>query len=160
VGATYNGWQLYECEGLLQGEAHSLCEVRPLASGEERPTIRTMRRWPIPVILGLLAAPQAPSTYQVPLWTGVTWNYVSLGSSLSVSGGRLSIAPAASDIWRLAEPQGAFPLRCLPADLYLNGLLQTEGGVDYSVSGLAASFNAASTPQAGDVVKAVYRCAP
>jgi hypothetical protein len=46
------------------------------------------------------------------------------------------------------------------ADIYRNGLLQSESLVDYSVdpTGLIVTFNPLSTPQAGDVVKVTYRC--
>ena len=66
---------------------------------------------------------------------------------------------AANQVYVLTAPQTVFSLSCGTADIYLNGLLQSEGGVDYSVdaTGLVATF--AQPAQAGDVVKVIYRCA-
>lgn len=59
----------------------------------------------------------------------------------------------------LTDAQATWNLTCRAADVYLNGILQSEG-VDYTLdsTGLSATFSADSIPQPGDVVKIAYRC--
>jgi hypothetical protein len=63
-------------------------------------------------------------------------------------------------VYPLKAAQATFNLKCTTTDIYRNRLLQAEGGVNDAVdaTGPIATFAAASTPQAGDVVKVVYRC--
>jgi hypothetical protein len=66
---------------------------------------------------------------------------------------------APNSIWTI-NPQPSYALLCPAADIYRNGILQLEAGVNYNLSpsGLVATFNAVSQPQAGDNVKVTYRC--
>jgi hypothetical protein len=83
---------------------------------------------------------------------------VPLGASFTVGATvETSFAPAENEIYILTAPQLTVTLRCVAADIYRNGLLQTEGQ-DYSVTALKATWVAASTPQNGDIVKVTYRC--
>jgi len=121
-----------------------------------------MKRTMITLIaLGLLLTmlpAQAPVSYLLPLWTSGRWRYVPLGSSFVVgSTVETSFAPAANEIYILTVPQLTVTLKCDAADIYRNGLLQTEGQ-DYSVTALKATWVAAATPQDGDIVKVTYRC--
>lgn len=73
------------------------------------------------------------------------------------------VAPPPNDVWALTATQSTFAVKCAMEDVFRNGLLQTsvaEGGADYAQSGLQVTFQDAAAPQAGDVVKVVYRCSP
>ncbi|MGA2270337.1 MAG: collagen-like protein [Bryobacteraceae bacterium] len=129
---------------------------------------------------------QNTMNYVLPLWSG-RWNYFTLGPSFHVSGSVIDVpitqgaagpagpqgapgpagpqgAPgvpfltAANQVIAVSAPQSVFHLTCAIADIYRNGLLQSEGGADYSLdpSGLVATF--APAAQAGDAVKIIYRC--
>lgn len=123
------------------------------------------------VVLTLLAqTPTAPDTYQLPLWSAHTWIYPALGAGFVVTGNTVSVTPspapafAPNSVWALTAAQTSFTLTCPVADVYRNGLLMTsspEGGADFSVdpTGLIITFSGAQIPQAGDLVKILYRCA-
>ena len=129
-----------------------------------------------------LLVAQSTSPYVLPLWNG-HWNYLTLSKAFVVTGSVIDVpttqgapgapgtpggpgpagppgvfAAAANQVYVLTAPQTVFSLTCGTADIYRNGLLQSEGGVDYSVdaTGLVATF--ATAAQVGDVVKVVYRC--
>lgn len=136
------------------------------------------------LMLGVVVAAQGTAPYLLPIWNG-HWNYLSLGKSFQVTGSVIDVpttqgpagapgvagpqgpagaqglpfAVAANGVFVLSAPQAVFPLTCGAADIYRNGLLQAEGGADYSMdaTGLVATF--AQPAQAGDVVKVIYRCA-
>ncbi len=66
----------------------------------------------------------------------------------------------ANEIYKPTVPLPSVTLKCAAAEIHRNGVVQTEGGVDYTLFSLVATFTALSTPQPGDVVKVVYRCVP
>lgn len=130
--------------------------------------------------VGVLLAVPSSFPYVLPLWNG-HWNYLALGPSFRVTGSVIDVpttqgaagpqgpagpagpqgAPfsvAANQVITLSAPQTVFNLTCAAADIYRNGLLQSEGEVDYSVdnTGLVATF--VQPAQTGDVVKVIYRC--
>ncbi len=55
-------------------------------------------------------------------------------------------------VFTLAQP----PAPSNSLELYVNGLLRTNG-IDYSLAGSTITFNATSTPRAGDILQAYYR---
>jgi hypothetical protein len=147
----------------------------------------TMKRLLILALLGAGLVAQNTAPGLLPLWNG-RWNYLTLGKSFIVTGSVIDVpvtqgpagaagAPGAqgpvgpagpqsapfivaeNQVYVLTAPQTVFTLTCTAADIYRNGLLQAEGGVDYSVdaAGAVATF-APNIPQAADVVKVVYRC--
>lgn len=123
------------------------------------------------LVCGLLFLPIAAQTASnlLPLWIGGKWAYFTLGSSFKITGSTIDVSvppvfvPRANDFYNLTAAQASVTLKCPIGDVYRNGILQSsvgEGGTDYSVdsTGLVVTFAAASTPQAGDTVKVLYRC--
>ena len=134
------------------------------------------------VLLGAVLLAQSPASYVLPLWNG-HWNYLTLGKSFQVTGSVIDVpvtqgapgvpgtpggpgpagppgvfAAAANQVYVLTAPQAVFNLSCGTADIYRNGLLQSEGGVDYSVDATGLVATLAQAAQAGDVMKILYRC--
>jgi hypothetical protein len=116
----------------------------------------------VPVTQGPAGLPGAAGAAGLPGAAGAAGVAGAPGAQGPVGPAGLSGAPfaaAANQVYVLVTPQAVFNLKCQTADIYRNGLLQAEGGVDYSVdeaTGLVATFTGAAQP--GDVVKVIYRC--
>ena len=112
------------------------------------------------LFLALAAAAQAPApVYKLPVWTGTIYIYPVVTGGLTVTPSSVSVAAfKPNNLW--TSPQATYTLACPLADIFRNGVMQTEGGIDYNLdpTGLIVTFTAASQPQAGDIVKATYRC--
>ena len=121
------------------------------------------------LLLLLVLSASAQVSYQIPLYNNKTYTLVGLGTGLSVSNGILNVTMAGSDfvpapnqVLMPLVSTPAYILTCPIADIYRDGLLQTENGVDYTLSlgplGTVITFNGSSVPGAGDVIKIIYRC--
>ena len=138
----------------------------------------------VAVLAGALVG-QVVNIGQIAVWNAGRWTYPRLGSNFSLANGVLDVpvtvgpagvagpqgspgvagpagaafVPAAPDVY--AAIPAAMPsvaLKCSPALVYRNGILDTPG-VDYALAGSAATFLDISTPQPGDNVQVVYACA-
>ena len=114
--------------------------------------------------IALLGQP-ANLPQQLPLWTGGIWKYFSLSPAFKITGSVIDVAavqtpfvPAADDLFVLTQAQATFQLRCTRAEVFRNGILQTNGQ-DYSLdaTGKLVTFTP-NVPQATDVVQILYRC--
>ena len=126
---------------------------------------------------GLMAAGAVQNV--IPIWNG-HWNYLTLGPSFRIAGSVIDVpttqgapgtpggpgpagppgvfAAAANQVYVLTAPQTVFGLTCGTADIYRNGLLQSEGGEDYAVDATGLVATMTQPAQVGDVIKIVYRC--
>jgi len=128
------------------------------------------------------------AAYILPLWSGGQWHYLTLGPAFKVSGNAVDVPvtqgpagpagpagpvgstglagapavfiPVSNDVYVLTAAQSVFSLRCSAADVYRDGMMQSEGAdITVDPSALTATFGGTAIPQSGDVVKITYRCA-
>ena len=133
---------------------------------------------------------QTPTPDVIPIWAGHGWKFLALdGATIKQVAGKLTVpvtagpqgpqgipgpagpvapqgsgapafTPAANDLYAVGVPPASIRLQCAGADIYRNGFLQHESGLDYAVdaTGLLATFT--TPPADGDVVAVRYRCHP
>jgi hypothetical protein len=139
-------------------------------------------------ILALAMTAQVVDIGRIAVFSGGRWTYPRLGSSFSLANGVLDVPvttgpagpagvagpqgspgvagpagaafiPAPPDVYAaILSAMPSVGLKCSPALIYRNGLLDTPG-VDYTVTGTVATFLDISTPQPGDNVQVAYACA-
>jgi hypothetical protein len=76
---------------------------------------------------------------------------------LSCSIPQLSFPTVASNKIYNQNAPSTFTISCAVADIFRNGILQTENGVDYTLTGLSITFNS-NIIQSTDIIKIIYRC--
>jgi hypothetical protein len=97
----------------------------------------------------------ALSTQPVIVIGGFGVEMVQTGTQTTIS---LGVPPANMTFVLTDPPQTVYLLKCRQADIYKNGLLLAENGINYTVDATGLIATLVTPPSVGDVMKVTYRC--